>query len=129
MTDSPSGSISLPAGYYLISVTGDNYQPNVEKIYLDSDQNISVELKPKDEVYRIYKEVDLTNPNSDDMDLNLKMKTAGGEECTVNYLNPKCPYAEYSSDIQANKKGYEVIRVNQFVNATYMVYLSKSPKY
>jgi len=102
LTDKNTGTISLPAGYYLISVTGNNYQPTVEKIYLDSDESVSIELRPKDEVYRIYKEVDLTNPLSEDMDLNLKMKTAGGDECTVNYLNKKCPYAEYTSDIQLN---------------------------
>lgn len=66
---------------------------------MDSDQSVFVELKPNDEVYRIYKEVDNTQA-TEDMDLNLKMKTAGGDECVVNFLNKKCPYAEYVSDIQ-----------------------------
>ena len=57
------------------------------------------------------------------------MKTATGEECTVNHLNRKCPYAEYINDVEQDEKGYEMIAVKQFIEANYMVYLSKSTEY
>lgn len=57
------------------------------------------------------------------------MKTPSGEECVVNYLNRKCPYAEYKTDIEVNQSGYELITVSQFVKAHYMVYLTQMNNY
>ena len=53
-----------------------------------------------------------TTQTNVDVDLNLKMKTPSGDECTVNYLNRRCPYAEYKNDIEVNQEGYEMITVS-----------------
>lgn len=124
----PKKAIQLPAGYYLVEISGDKYKKSYQKVNLDQHQTVNVELQPNDEVYRIYKHVDLTVATQD-LDLNLKMKTSSGEECVVNHLNRQCPYVQYQSDIQLGQQGYELITVSQFVDATYMVFLSKSPDY
>lgn len=108
--ENQEGIFVLPAGNYLIEVEGDKYQQVLEKVDLDSNKVSKIELKPNDEVYRIYKYFDQTNTGQD-VDLNLKMRTATGEECVVNHLNRKCPYAQYLSDIEQDQKGYEMIAV------------------
>lgn len=47
----------------------------------------------------------------------------------MNYLNPKCPYAEFTNDVLLGQKGYEMIKINQFSDATYLIYETKSSNY
>ncbi len=86
-----------------------------------------MELNKTSDSYKIYMNFD--NSKGTDYDLNLKMKTKSGEECTVNASNPQCPYAYLRKDVAINEKGYEMIEVEKFVNAHYMVYVSTSPAY
>ena len=93
----------------MVEATSSKYLKEVKKIYLDGDQTAMLVLKPNDDIFKIYMYTDNT---ATDIDLNLKMKTASGEECVVNHLNRRCPYAEYKSDVELGQKGYEMIAVS-----------------
>lgn len=54
------------------------------------------------------------------------MQSKAGDQCTVNYMNTSCPYSEFSTNILNGDKGYQLIKINQFTDAYYMVYVSDS---
>lgn len=54
-------------------------------------------IKPKTQGLLIYKYTE--NNDEVDYDLNLLMQAKNGDSCTLNYLNPKCPFAEFTSDV------------------------------
>ena len=92
--DISNGSMTknLPAGYYLVSVGEGKYKRKNKRVYLDQDREIDLELEDIGDSFKIYGQFDNTTA---DYDLNLKMKTPSGDECIVNNLNRRCPYAEF----------------------------------
>ena len=51
-------------------------------------------VEPKTTGLIIYRKID-NSAGTNDQDLVLEMQSRSGEKCTVNYLNPDCPFAHY----------------------------------
>lgn len=88
---------------------------------------MEIPLEKNNDNFKVYMNFD--NTKGEDYDLNLKMKSINGTECKIDYLNNQCPYASKIKDVTVGEKGYEVIEIEQFTNAQYMVYVSKTPNY
>lgn len=124
-----TATVNLHAGYYTILFDADTYSQIALKTTLDSDKELNALLTKADsKSFRIYMDVDNTN-TTDDYDLHLKISTINGQECTVSPFNRICPYARHIRDVKSKEKGHEIIEINNFVKAYYMVYVTKSPSY
>lgn len=124
-----NASISLPAGYYTVLINGETYSQSAARFTLDEDKDEPILLTKADsKAFRIVMDIDNTK-STDDYDLNLKISTPDGQECIVSPFNRVCPYARYIHDVKNSEKGKEVIEVDNFVKAFYLVFVSKSPSY
>lgn len=63
---------------------------------------------------------------SDDLDLNLDVKSINGTTCRVNAENKYCAYARYVRDDLGTSGGSEVIEISKFSVSLYMAWVGKA---
>jgi len=95
----------------------------------DKDNTFELVLVPKHSAGKYMLLFDIPMNMGIDFDLSMKMKSITNKECIVNAENRYCPYARHVRDVKGSSGGTEIIQVNKFAVANYMVYASPSPSY
>jgi hypothetical protein len=127
-TDGKAKSSALKYGSYNLSVDSATYEKNLKLVSLQKNsETINLILVPKEgSVNRI---TDVSDVNHSQFDLNLMMENKSKDQCIVNSFNKICPGAKMVSDYTKNNKRIQVIDVEDYKNANYMVFLSPLQKF
>jgi hypothetical protein len=116
-------------GAYIIKPLSDNFFKMNKKISLQSSEvHVEFVLVPLPEkgVHRFFAKVP-TSQN--DYDLNLEFENFAGVKCYVNPQSKYCGYARAIQDIRKDQQGFEIVDVEKFTDANYMLYVAPAPFY
>lgn len=116
-------------GNYSLHVKDPRYFQISQPIILqDSSKLVSVDLIPipPEGYHRFYFK---TPKNENTVDLNLEIQNDQGQSCIVNRMNPNCGFAEYRSYENSTGAEIEIIDLQKWAVANYMLYLSPVPTF
>ena len=126
-TNGSSTNGGLPYGAYNISTNSNKYEDVFYKVNLQKPKEIvNLFLIPVDaDRNRITNVSDVSNSQ---FDMGLMMQNKAGDTCTVGTANKNCPGAHLAADYVKNDQRVQVIDVDNYTKANYMIFYAPSKK-